>query len=124
MSDGISPLAIAKERLRIPELWALRQWPGKPGKSCRFPDGGDKKPSASVFRDGLLLRDFRSGQTYDAPALLAAVENLTPEAACRLFIELAGVSRDDVAAARHAPPASRAYSTNANAGRSCCSLRA
>ena len=114
MNGAPSPLEIAKARLRIPDLWQLRGWPGKPGKSCKFPDGADKKPSASVFRDGLLLRDFRSGKTYDAPALLAAVENLTPEAACRLFIELAGVSRDDVAAARYAPPASREPSGKAD----------
>lgn len=96
MSSGPSPLEIAKERLRIPKLWELRGWPGKPGMACRFPDGTDKNPSASVFRDGRLLRDFRSDKTYDAPGLLGAVENLTPEAACRLFIALAGVTRENV----------------------------
>jgi len=108
-----SPLQIAKVRLRIPELWALREWPGKPAKSCQFPDGTDKKPSASVFREGLLLRDFRSGKTYDAPALLAEVEQLAPEAACRLFIELAGVSRQDVDEAHSMPPQARQRSGNA-----------
>ena len=101
---GPSPLEIAKDRLRIPALWMLRAWPGKPGKSCKFPDGEDRSPSASIFKDGLLLRDFRADQTYDAPALLAAVESLTREAACRLFIELAGVTRADTDAAQHAPP--------------------
>jgi hypothetical protein len=66
-----------------------------------------------VFRDGLLLRDFRSGKTYDAPALLAEVEQLTPETACRLFIELTGVTRQDVNAARSMPPQARIRSGNA-----------
>ena len=90
-----SPLARAKSRLSIPELWQLRSWPGKSGKSCVFPNGTDKRPSASVFAEGRLLKDFRSGKTYDGPALLAEVEGLTPEAACRLFIQHAGVRSDD-----------------------------
>ncbi len=109
----MTPLQLAKSRLLIPELWQMRGWPGKPGKSCKFPDGADKKPSASIFRDGVLLRDFRSCKTYNGLGLLAEVEGMTREAACRLFIELAGVSRDDVAAARYAPPARREPSGNA-----------
>jgi hypothetical protein len=98
-----SPLEIAKGRLRIPELWQLRDWPGKPGKSCKFPDGTDKNPSASVFQDGLLLKDYRSGNTYDAPGLLAEVEGMTPGAACRLFIQLSGVTPEIMHSAHFAP---------------------
>jgi hypothetical protein len=93
--SGPSPLERAKALLSIPELWHLRGWPGKSGKSCVFPNGTDKRPSASVYSEGRLLKDFRSGKTYDGPALLAEVEGLTPAAACRLFIQLAGVRSDD-----------------------------
>ena len=30
-------LALAKDRLRIPELWRLLGLPGEPAKSCRSP---------------------------------------------------------------------------------------
>ena len=90
-----SPLERAKARLGVPELWQIRGWPGKSGKSCVFPNGSDKRPSASVFAEGRLLKDFRTGKTYDGPGLLSAVEGLSPEAACRLFIQLAGVRLDN-----------------------------
>ena len=85
----------AKARLSIPELWHLRGWPGQPGKSCKFPDGTDKRNSASVFKEGQLLHNFRNGKTYDGPAILAEVEGLSPADAARLFIQLAGVRADD-----------------------------
>jgi hypothetical protein len=94
----------AKERLSIPDLWELRNWPGKPGKSCKFPDGTDARPSASVFASGSLLKCFRSGRVFDAPALLAEVEGLSLENACREFIALAGLSGADVATLPPLPP--------------------
>jgi hypothetical protein len=38
-----------------------------------------------------LAKCFKSGDVFDAPALLAAAEGLDMRDACRLFIELAGV---------------------------------
>lgn len=93
--SGPSPLEWAKAVLTIPELWHLRGWPGKPGKSCLFPNGSDKRPSASVFAEGRLLKDFRTGKTYDAPALLAEVEGIGALQACRLFIQLSGTCKND-----------------------------
>lgn len=93
--SGPSPLERAKAVLTIPELWHLRGWPGKPGKSCTFPNGSDKKPSASVFAEGRLLKDFRTGKTYDAPALLAEVEGMGSIEACKLMIQLAGVEKNE-----------------------------
>lgn len=95
--SGPTPIERAKARLSIPELWHLRGWPGKPGKSCRFPDGTEKRNSASIFKEGTLLHDFRSGKTYDGPALIAEVESLSLSDAARLFIKLSGVGADDSA---------------------------
>ena len=88
---GPSPLHEAKDRLRIPELWRLRQWPGEPGKSCPCPYRPDKAASGSVFKEGLLFKDFATDEVMDAPALVAKVEELERAEACKLFIELAGV---------------------------------
>ena len=95
--SGPTPLERAKARLSIPELWHLRGWPGKPGKSCKFPDGTEKRNSASIFKDGMLLHDFRTGKTYDGPALIAEVESLPLSEAARLFIRLSGVGAGDPA---------------------------
>jgi len=92
---GPSPLHLAKERLRIPELWRLRQWPGEPGKSCACPYRPDKAASGSVFADGKLFKDFSSDFLADAPALLAKVEGLERAEACKLFIALSGVRMED-----------------------------
>ncbi len=91
---GPSPLDRAKERLRIPELWRLRQWPGEPGKSCRCPWRPDKDASGSVFAEEKLFKDFSTGETLDAPALLAKVEGLNAAEACKRFIALADVRRE------------------------------
>ena len=85
----MSPLEIAKENLGIPELWQMRNWPGKPGRSCPVPHRKDDSPSGSVLPNERLFHDFTSGETFDAPALLARVENLSAPDACRLFIQLA-----------------------------------
>lgn len=104
-----SVIKLAKERLDIPTLWRLRGWPREPGKECFRPYApDDTRRSGSVFQEGQLFRDFKSGDTLDAPALLAKVEGLTNSAACLLFIDLAGVarerhgSRDDLT--RRTPP--------------------
>jgi hypothetical protein len=90
-AHDLSPLALAKERLTIPELAERRGWNWTPGKSCRVPWREDRAPSGSVLSGGLLLHDFASGETYDGPALLAKVEGLDMATAARVFIELAGV---------------------------------
>jgi hypothetical protein len=91
----MTPLAIAKERLTISELWTMRDWRGRPGRSCRVPYRQDRTPSGSVLADGQLFHDFTTGENLDAPGLLARVEELTNEAACRLFLSLAGVKPCD-----------------------------
>jgi hypothetical protein len=85
----MTPLDLAKGHLTITDLWRLRNWRGKPGRSCRVPSREDLEPSGSVFANGRLFHDFASGETFDAPGLLARVEGLAAPDACRLFIELA-----------------------------------
>jgi hypothetical protein len=98
-------IQIAKERLDIPTLWRLRGWPREPGKECFRPYApDDTRKSGSVFQEGRLFRDFKTGDTFDAPALLGLVEGMSNSAACCLFIELAGVAKDRIPTG---PPARR-----------------
>lgn len=98
--DGSSPLEIALARLSLSELWKRQAWPGEPAKSCRVPyRPEDSRESGSVFvgADGReRFRDFKTGETVDAPGLLALVAGVDNREACRRFIELAGVTREDV----------------------------
>ncbi len=88
----MSALRSAKARLSITDLWQLRGWQGKPARSCRVPYREDRGPSGSVLADGRLFHDFATGETFDAPGMLARVEELTAQDACRLFIQLAGAA--------------------------------
>ena len=93
--DSDSALAQAKEMLPLSDLWRLRGWPYEPGRECFCPfRPEDRRKSFSVFTSASgeeLAKDFKSGDVFDAPALLAAVEGMEMRDACRLFIELAGV---------------------------------
>ena len=89
MAQRVLIVASAKGLLSIEELWRLRNWPGKPARSCRAPYREDRRPSGSVLADGQLFHDFSTGETLDAPALLARVEKLTVRDSCKLFVQLA-----------------------------------
>ena len=94
-NDPDSALARSKAKLPLSDLWRLRGWPYEPGRECFCPfRPDDRRKSFSVFTSGNgeeLAKCFKSGEVFDAPALLAAVEGLDMKEACRLFIELAGV---------------------------------
>jgi hypothetical protein len=92
----MTPLDLAKERLDIARLAELRAWDWKPGKTCRIPYQPDRNESGSVFAGGRLFHDFTTGETMDAPALLSRVEHISNEAACKLLIELSGVTVGDL----------------------------
>jgi hypothetical protein len=113
----MTPLEVAKERLDIARLAELRKWDWTPGKTCRIPYQQDKNASGSVFECGRLFHDFTSGTTMDAPALLALVEGMSNEAACKLFIELAGVKPGDVPRDLRPPASPPAMARNAGAPR-------
>lgn len=94
-------LALAKDHLRIPELWRLLGLPGEPAKSSRSPlRADDTNPSFSVFNDGLLWKDHGTGEHGDAIDLLARARNLSLKDAIAEFKRLAGVAD----AAPAAPP--------------------
>lgn len=101
---GVSPLHEAKDRVRIPDVARLRRWEWQPGKSCRCPYRPDRDASGSVFADGKLFKDFATGETLDAPALLAKVEDLPASEACKLFIELAGNGTQSGGTLKRRPP--------------------
>jgi hypothetical protein len=93
----MTALELAKEKLTIPDLAHIRGWKWRAERQCHCPYRPDKNASGSVLADGRLFHDFASGETIDAPALLARVEQISNESACRLFIELAGAKRFDPA---------------------------
>ena len=93
-------LALAKDRLRIPELWRLLGLPGEPAKSCRVPWREDQNPSGSVYEDGRRFHDHATGEDFDAPDFLARARNVSLGEAIKEFKRLAGV--EDAAPA--APP--------------------
>ena len=69
----MSALESPKEKLAIPDLWRLRNWRGKPGRSCRVPYREDQSPSGSILPNDGLFHDFTSGETFDAPGSTARV---------------------------------------------------
>jgi antitoxin (DNA-binding transcriptional repressor) of toxin-antitoxin stability system len=86
-------LALAKERLRIPELWRLLNLPGEAAKSCRSPlRADDANPSFSVFDDGLRWKDHGTGEHGDAVDFLARARSLSLKDAIAEFKRLAGVA--------------------------------
>ncbi len=83
-------IAEAKQRLSIPAVWARLDLPGEPKTSCKSPFREDRHASFSVSKDGKLFNDFATGEAGDAVDFLQVATGLSPEAACRKFIELAG----------------------------------
>lgn len=91
-TSNVTNLAHAKQVLSIPELAVMRRWNWQPGRSCRCPYREDRNNSGSVMQDGKLFHDFATGETMDAPALLAKVEGLDSRTAAKLFIEQATIA--------------------------------
>ncbi|MEZ5384982.1 MAG: hypothetical protein R3F13_05655 [Prosthecobacter sp.] len=102
----MTSLDAAKDTLPLSDLWRLRGWPHEPARECFCPfRPDDRRKSFSVFTNASgeeLAKDFKSGDVFDAPALLAAVEGLDMKDACRLFIEAAGM-KGEPPLRRHGP---------------------
>ncbi len=80
----------AKARLTIPDLWQQLDLPGQPKTSCKSPFREEKHASFSVSTDGQLWNDFGTNEGGDAIDFLRLATGLSPEAAFKKFIELAG----------------------------------
>ncbi len=88
----IDHLPLAKQRLRIPELWTLLHLPGTPAKSCHVPWREDKNPSGSVYADGLRFHDHATDEDFDAIDFLARACGRSLADAIAEFKRLAGVT--------------------------------
>jgi len=91
MNRPFNDLSDAKLQLRIQRLWALLNLPGTPAKSCHCPWREDKRPSFSVFADGMRWHDFATGEGGDAVDFLAKVRALSIGDAIREFKRLSGL---------------------------------
>jgi hypothetical protein len=96
----------AKDSLRIPELWRLCGFEGNPSACCQSPFRADRKPSFSVYADGLRWKDFASGEEGDAIDFLGKARDLENGRAVREFLALALV-RGSVSRVVSEPPFNR-----------------
>lgn len=78
-----------KEVLTIPVIWYRLALPGQPSRSCRSPFREDKKPSFSVYDDGMRWKDFSTGEGGDVIDFLAKAENNSPKEAFKRFLKIA-----------------------------------
>jgi hypothetical protein len=97
------PLADAKKRFNIFDLWRHFGFEGEPRTSCRSPFRDDRNPSFSVSTDGCLWHDFATGEAGDAVDFLQRASGLSKRESCRKFIELAGGSLVSVPQAAYRP---------------------
>ena len=84
-----STIEAAKDRLRIPLVWRLCGFEGKPSLCCRSPFREDRNPSFSVYDDGLRWKDFASGEAGDAIDFLGKARGIENREAVREFLALA-----------------------------------
>jgi hypothetical protein len=73
--------------------------------SCKSPFREDRRASFSVSEDGLLFNDFTTGDGGDAIDFLRIACGLSPEAACKRFIDLAGGTALPPFPVKQTPPA-------------------
>jgi hypothetical protein len=85
-----TPLAFAKDRVRIPQAWERLGLPGKPCKACKSPFREERNASFSVFDDGFRWHDFATGESGDVVDLIARAKGISAKEAARVLIEWAG----------------------------------
>ena len=89
-----SPLEIAKERTRIPDLWRELGLEGEPKKQCHCPFHDDRSPSFSVFDNGKRWKCHAGCGEGSVIDFLAKAKGLSDEEACREILRLAGASHE------------------------------
>src|SRR5258707_47202 len=81
-----SEIELAKERLRIPELWRILNLPGEPstrdGIKFSSPLRPDVHPSCSFYDDCKRMVDWSTGKSYDAIDFLAEALGLRNGEVC------------------------------------------
>ena len=88
-----SPLEVAKERIRIPDLWRELGLEGKPKKTCRCPFHEDRSPSFSIFDDGKGWKCHAGCGGGSIIDFLAKAKGLSDEEACIEILRRAGSNR-------------------------------
>ena len=87
-----SPLEVAKERIRIPDLWHELGFEGEPKKHCRCPFHEDRSPSFSIFDDGKGWKCHAGCGEGSVVDFLAKAKNLSDEEACHEIIRRASAN--------------------------------
>jgi hypothetical protein len=106
--SSTSPLAQAKERVTIFDLWRHFRYDGDPVRRnpARSPFRPDKYPSFSITRDGQAFHDFATGDKGDVVTFWARATGLPLSDACKSFIAYAGTGRSNIIPiTRITPPA-------------------
>ena len=81
-----------KPRLPIPEAWQRLGLPGQPAASCRSPFREDRKPSFSIYNDGLRWKDQATGDGGDVIDFIAHACHLDKAEAIRRFLSMLDLS--------------------------------
>jgi hypothetical protein len=111
-----SPLAQAKQRVTVFDLWRHFRFPGDPKRHnpVRSPFRQDHKPSFSITRDGKLFHDFADADHRgDVVDFWRLATGLPVADACSAFIQFAGTGCSGIipitrsAPAPASPPAER-----------------
>jgi hypothetical protein len=89
MSTG--DIAALKSAYRIPAAWRDLALPGEPGKSCHSPFREDRKPSFSIYADGLRWSDFATGESGDVLDFVAKARTCDIAAAIAFVRERLGI---------------------------------
>jgi hypothetical protein len=97
VNDFTARIQVAKDRIRIPELWRILNLPGEPPEknSCRSPFRPDKNPSFSIFGDGRRWKDFASDAGGDAVDFIMQARGCSKADALRELLSLAGLQKGD-----------------------------
>ena len=107
--SSASPLAQAKARVTIFDLWRHFRFDGDPERRnpVRSPFRPDKNPSFSITRDGQAFHDFATGDRGDVVTFWTRATGLPVADACKSFIEYVGTGHSNVISiARITSPAS------------------
>lgn len=94
-----SPLAMAKERLDIYDLWQHYGFSEQPSQNCRSPFREDRNPSFSVYDSGRKWKDHSTGEQGSLVEFVALATGSSEQDACRELIKIAKTGKGSKATA-------------------------